>query len=99
MMKFEIVVNYQGSEYVKLNEASGQANILDIKQKDLKRVLKLVSTKLKGLGNTLYVLKSNVDKDQTEINEEVVRLRNEKTQLLDELAFKNVIIAELEMKE
>lgn len=95
MMKFDVVVNYKGKEYVKLNEALGQANILGVTIKGLKEALKPVSTKLKGLGNTLYVLKANVTKEPTQVDEEVVRLRKYKEQILNELAYKNEVINEL----
>ncbi|WP_195979947.1 DnaJ domain-containing protein [Clostridium butyricum] len=84
MMKFDVVVNYKGKEYVKLNEALGQANILGMTSKELKAVLRPVSTKLKGLGNTLYVLKTNVTNEPTQVDEEVVRLRKHKEDLLNE---------------
>ncbi|MDU1069903.1 hypothetical protein [Clostridium sp.] len=94
MMKFDVVINYKGKEYVKLNEALGQANILGLTSKQLKETLKPLSTKLKGLGNTLYILKANVTNEPTQVDEEVVKLRKQKAKLLEELAMKNEVIDE-----
>ena len=95
MKKFDVIVNYKGKEYVKLNEALGQANILGMTSKELNEVLRQVSTKLKGLGNTLYVLKANVTNEPTQVvEEEVIRLRKQNVKLLEELAMKNEMIDE-----
>lgn len=84
MMQFDVVVNYKGKEYVKLNESLGQADILGLTSKQLKEILKPLSTKLKGLGNTLYVLKANVSQEPTQVDEEVAMLRKHKEDLLKE---------------
>lgn len=58
MMKLETTVNYEGKEFVKLKDVLGQAKEENLTQKELKEGLDTI--KIKGFGNALYVLKSDV---------------------------------------
>lgn len=58
MMKLETTVNYEGKEFVKLKDVLGQAKEENLTQKELKEGLNTI--KIKGFGNALYVLKSDV---------------------------------------
>lgn len=58
MMQLETTVNYEGKEFVRLKDVLGQAREENLTQKELKEGLHTI--RIKGFGNTRYVLKSDV---------------------------------------